>query len=506
MINLSSYSIKTQHVSRILIGAFLCSYSCFSFAANWDWMHRNFRLNYWYDVDSVSHVGNGNLLAKYKASGICQFQDPKSKEYSRYTENTVEINCADQEFAFRKTDSFRKDGSLLKTKTDFDGKFRSAYTTGLVKLMSKACNKEITKDVPNVDTRPNELERFTDDCVVFSYKTADGKPSSRVISESYVDISHMYFDEGVIYSWVRVNHETPIKSSAGNTFVKYDAKVAIKCKSRDVAISEYYLSNDKNVTVESWKVPTKFNLNWESARPGYQNEGLVNSVCSKNSENDSTTGNQAKKTSPAHSIEPVVASTGSGFFVGSKNVITNNHVVEGCKKIHVQGENATLINADKNADLALLKIEKNSKSIAQLRFNKVRIGEDVAAAGFPLNGLISGYNLTRGNVSGLSGLRGDSRLLQITAPVQPGNSGGPLLDASGNIVGVIVSKLSWRALSITGDIPENVNFAININSLKSFLNANDLDPLVSSVNTKPLIPADVADKAKDFTVLIECLK
>jgi S1-C subfamily serine protease len=73
-------------------------------------------------------------------------------------------------------------------------------------------------------------------------------------------------------------------------------------------------------------------------------------------------------------------------------------------------------------------------------------------------------------------LAGDSRLLQISAPVQPGNSGGPLLDASANVIGVVVSKLdALRVAKATGDIPQNVNFALNANVLRAFLDANDVE-------------------------------
>ena len=83
-------------------------------------------------------------------------------------------------------------------------------------------------------------------------------------------------------------------------------------------------------------------------------------------------------------------------------------------------------------------------------------------AGFPLPSLLqNGINITVGNVSALAGLGGNTALMQITAPVQPGNSGGPLLDLGGNLVGVVVSKLDTvQAFEITGDIPQNINFAI----------------------------------------------
>ena len=104
-------------------------------------------------------------------------------------------------------------------------------------------------------------------------------------------------------------------------------------------------------------------------------------------------------------------------------------------------------------------------------FDKV---ETVAAYGYPLPGLLaSGGNLTTGNITALSGIGDDSRLLQISVPVQPGNSGGPLLDSGGNVVGVVEGKINAiKIAAASGDIPQNVNFAIKASVIATFLDSN----------------------------------
>jgi len=93
-------------------------------------------------------------------------------------------------------------------------------------------------------------------------------------------------------------------------------------------------------------------------------------------------------------------------------------------------------------DLALIKVETHPTAFASLR-SGVRLGEGVAAFGFPLAGLLAtSGNFTLGNVTAVAGLGDDTRILQISAPVQPGSSGGPLLDYSGNVVGVVEGKLN----------------------------------------------------------------
>ena len=137
----------------------------------------------------------------------------------------------------------------------------------------------------------------------------------------------------------------------------------------------------------------------------------------------------------------------------------------------------------------------------------------MVAVGFPLPGLLaSEANVTTGTVSALAGIGNDTRFLQMTVPVQPGNSGGPLLDLEGRVVGVVVGKLdALEVASVTGDIPQNVNFAIKASVVRSFLDASGVavahhDLLAEPAYPIKLSPAAVAADAKAFTVLVECWK
>lgn len=200
-------------------------------------------------------------------------------------------------------------------------------------------------------------------------------------------------------------------------------------------------------------------------------------------------------------------STGSGFAVGLAQVVTNAHVVEECVRVTVGGgQPATVLSSDVRSDLALLAVPAKT-TIASLRAGRLRQGDTIAVVGYPLRGLLaSGAQVTAGNVSALAGMQNDSRFVQISAPVQPGNSGGPLVDSSGNVVGVVVSKLNAvKMAQLTGDIPQNVNFAVSPLTLQGFLDANGVDYQTAPSN-KNLSIADVADIAKKYTVLVECWK
>ena len=165
-------------------------------------------------------------------------------------------------------------------------------------------------------------------------------------------------------------------------------------------------------------------------------------------------------------------------------VVTNAHVVKDCSAIRVTtGQGATavakIVAHDERNDLALLGTGLTAKKTAAFR-TSIRLGETVEAFGYPLTEVLAkSGNFTLGNVSALVGLGEDSRYLQISAPVQPGNSGGPLLDQNGNLVGVVSAKLNALKLMLVtqGDIAQNVNFAIKASIVMSFLDANGVGTL-----------------------------
>ena len=204
-------------------------------------------------------------------------------------------------------------------------------------------------------------------------------------------------------------------------------------------------------------------------------------------------------------------STGTGFAVAPGLLVTNHHVIDGCTAIEVVSADgrrrAAVVDGDPLIDLALLRVPGMRGGTAKLRSpNNVRLGEPVMVFGFPLSGsLTSGGNFTSGLVSGLRGLRDSVGEIQITAPVQPGNSGGPVMDASGSVVGVVVAKLdALRSAIATGDIPQNVNFAVSLDILSEFLTKNKV-AVRESPAAKALDTASVAELAQTFTYRVECM-
>jgi S1-C subfamily serine protease len=203
---------------------------------------------------------------------------------------------------------------------------------------------------------------------------------------------------------------------------------------------------------------------------------------------------------------------GAGFVIStSGHIVTNNHVVSDCVgDIHgnLTGESAMtlrVVSTDETNDLALLQAPRSFKEAAPIRGTAVHSGDSIIAIGYPFHGLLtSDFTVTTGIVSSLSGILNDTRFLQISAPVQPGNSGGPLLDTSGNVVGVVAAKINaMKFAKATGDIPENINFAIKTGAVRDFLD----NSVVSYRTAEPgaeLKAAQIASDARAYTMLISC--
>ena len=136
----------------------------------------------------------------------------------------------------------------------------------------------------------------------------------------------------------------------------------------------------------------------------------------------------------------------------------------------------------------------------------MRLGESIFIYGFPLSGMLaSSGNFTMGSVTAVAGLGDDTTMIQMSAPIQPGNSGGPVVDQHGNVVAVVVSKLNaLRVANVTNDIPQNVNFAIKSLIAMGFLEAANVSPALTTSTSDRFDAPQIAEKARGFTVQVRC--
>jgi serine protease Do len=207
-------------------------------------------------------------------------------------------------------------------------------------------------------------------------------------------------------------------------------------------------------------------------------------------------------------------SVGSGFFVSkpmgldTAYVVTNFHVIGGCKSgLRVsypvyQPVNAFVHAVDPSNDLALLSTKLPASGFPSFRLN-LKQGEQIASYGFPYGNDFPSF--TMGNITSVVGLENNTSAFQMSAPVQPGNSGGPLLDMNGRVVGMAQGILGTlrAAEALGGAIPQNVNFGITATTIIGFLQAHSVDYRIDTERTK-FEPEQIAEEAKKFTVKVTC--
>lgn len=201
---------------------------------------------------------------------------------------------------------------------------------------------------------------------------------------------------------------------------------------------------------------------------------------------------------------------GSAFALKNGYLVTNYHVVEDAKSIKIAGikgnfsiiYTAEVVASDKTNDLAILKITDNRfNGFGQIPYGinttTSQVGEDVFVLGYPLTSTMGDeIKLTTGVISSKTGYQGDITLYQISAPIQPGNSGGPLFDASGNVIGIVSAKHTGA---------ENVGYALKASYLGNLVESMISSDILPHTNTiSALSRPNKIKKIDDFVFMVKC--
>ncbi|HVO82841.1 MAG TPA: trypsin-like peptidase domain-containing protein [Syntrophobacteria bacterium] len=206
--------------------------------------------------------------------------------------------------------------------------------------------------------------------------------------------------------------------------------------------------------------------------------------------------------------------TGTGFVVsGAGHILTTFHLVEGCTKIRVSGRDGAvkLLAIDRSNDLALLQIAGGTKDFARFAPNssKLKQDADIVVSCYPRQPAVSSEgDLVPGVVNALAGLESRTSRIQVTAPLQPGSSGSPVIDKKGRVIGVVSMKFrDLRTALADRTLPPDVNLAVSARTVQSFLElykvpyTTDAGYFASTKSTSVL-----AAEARKWTVLVECWK
>lgn len=222
----------------------------------------------------------------------------------------------------------------------------------------------------------------------------------------------------------------------------------------------------------------------------------------------------ASSTTVAAPQKYITYSSGTGFFVTKSGyLVTNEHVVRNCQSVEIKGErnaDAQIISVDKKNDLALLKIKGFAPSIAPLRYisGSIRKGDEVVVMGYPGQAAVTGqYKYVTAQVIDTKGPQGEKNWLQFTDAAQKGNSGGPLLDRSGNVIGVVTGKTELYTIDRrTGEkkVLKRADVAVTLPILRRFLSKHYVHPRTGNT----LIEHGdnyLQKRADDYIVNVRCI-
>ena len=277
----------------------------------------------------------------------------------------------------------------------------------------------------------------------------------------------------------------------------------------------HWKSGDVKATLTPTAVPTTFKMDWNMADKSSNDDCYV--IFEGASMKAFVSGDEEGyikmyPTSNSSNIGGLSAQewSGSGFALKNGYIATNYHVVENARNITVQGikgsfsteYKATVVATDKFNDLAIIKISDSRFSgfgttPYRVKTSTSEVGEEVFVLGYPLTSTMGDeIKLTTGVVSSKTGFQGDVSLYQISAPIQPGNSGGPLFDGNGNLIGIVNAKHKGA---------ENVGYAIKasyLNNLVESAVSSNILPSINSVSSQPL--TNKVKNLRNFVFMIKC--
>ena len=369
------------------------------------------------------------------------------------------------------------------------------------KFTSRFTSNDFSKYNSNLSDAAYEIFRRA-----YGYK----KPSYNKNSELHLAKRKTKWNKQQIVNDFKQNGTQPIEGIYENSTGVGQAKYNVAVKNMDGTLRLIYLSGANNPDdwdegeVKATLIPSAtqylYKANWIMADKSENDnfyisfdQGVMN-VINEKKEKDIYI-KMYPSTSNNISSSPRTLTSGTGFAITSTGlIVTNNHVIEGASSINIRGVNgdfekvlsAKIVMSDKNNDLAIIRIDDQSFfNVGTIPFaikpSGSNVGENIFVLGYPLRATMGDeVKLTNGIISSKTGFQGDITSYQISAPVQPGNSGGPLFDSQGNLIGIINAKHTGA---------ENASYAIKASYLSNLIDLLDDSPVLqktSSVSGKPL--------------------
>ncbi|OGA18606.1 MAG: hypothetical protein A3I63_03170 [Betaproteobacteria bacterium RIFCSPLOWO2_02_FULL_66_14] len=331
--------------------------------------------------------------------------------------------------------------------------------------------------------------------------------------QSSVDLDAIKVQHGLTQLTIRRAYIRPQAHASGKEVHSSRVHYLTDCTARTVTrvAAQYYGEDRKLIETDVRKTVRKSEL--AAPEEGSDVAEAVRLVCARAADLAPSDSSPSKHPDPTKA-QPMRSSTGTGIVVTREgHVLTNEHVVRQCDAIELVDETnarykAVLKATDPQRDLALLTAEARTGDVAVFRKDPLpRLGESITIVGYPLVGVLGTRpTVGFGHVASTVGVRGNVAQMQISVPVQRGASGGPVLDESGHVIGVVVSKLDALKLAEKlGDLAQNVNFAIRGDTVRAFLEAQRVEFRVGEEGAK-LENTELAKRGAAVTARVRCLK
>ncbi len=301
------------------------------------------------------------------------------------------------------------------------------------------------------------------------------------------------------------NEQVTIKKIGSTPIYNYN----IFWSGSNITDSKRFVLHENTLFDVNYSIPDR-QLRYDLGK-NYQAGFKVNYKCSfiKTYPTPEMYANSQKQDKPQESFNQW---SGTGFALKDGYIVTNYHVIEGANSITIQGVNGnfniqyntSIVGTDKINDLALLKVtDPTFKGFGIIPYSISsaisEVGEEIFVLGYPLTSTMGDeIKLTTGVISSKTGFQGDIALYQISAPIQPGNSGGPLFDKNGNVIGIVSAKHKDA---------ENVGYAVKTLYLQNLIESSlssAIIPMTNSISEKTL--PDKVKKLKTFVYMIKCSK
>ena len=268
--------------------------------------------------------------------------------------------------------------------------------------------------------------------------------------------------------------------------------------------NEILFINDEIIKTKSPNFESIVTYNFISFKETFsESSGYIQNDCVRVSIAEKPKKQKPKKKTPDPDDNKIVAaSSGTGFYVSNTgHIISNHHVVEGCNtvKLTFKGKEVTadVLAVDKMNDLAILKADLTPSKVYSIATEDASLLEDIIIAGYPLGKKVSAaIKTSKGSITALAGYGDNYSEFQTDAALNQGNSGGPIMDQKGNVVGVAVANYGKQSGV------ESFNFGIKSSTLKTFANANGLKFLPP--NNRDLSNKDLGQLITEATIYLEC--